>query len=78
MNPFAKMFVFMNRMFGAFTLLGGIWMLLVVLLRILRGLPLADTTWIFVAVAFGLIAIGWLYLRAPLTRKSKLPRVPTR
>jgi uncharacterized membrane protein HdeD (DUF308 family) len=71
MNVFAKIFVAANRIFGAFTLLGGIYMLLLVGWYAVRGVPLADTTWIYVLIAIALIAVGWLYLRAPLTRKSK-------
>jgi len=71
MNVFAKVFVAANRIFGAFTFLGGVYMLLVVGWRAIRGLPLADTTWIYVLIAIALIAVGWLYLRAPLSRKPR-------
>ena len=70
MNPFAKLFVFMNRLFGAFTLLAGVAMLVMLVIRVASGLPIARTAWIYVAIALGLILVGWIYLRAPLSRKA--------
>ena len=70
MNWFAKTFLHINRLFGAFTLLAGVAMLIMLVVRIASGLPIANTAWIFAAIAVGLIAVGWIYLRAPLSRKS--------
>jgi hypothetical protein len=70
MNPFARLFVFLNRAWGAVSIVVGVALLSMVLLRVLRGLPLADTAWIVVLGAVALIAVGWLYLRAPLSRRT--------
>ena len=70
MNPFARLFVFVNRAWGAVSIVIGVALLSIVLLRVLLGLPLADTAWVVVLGAVALIAVGWLYLRAPLTRRT--------
>jgi len=70
MRWFAKAFVLMNRLFGALSLLAGATMLLALAARIASGLPVAGTAWIFVLIAVGLILVGIVYLRAPLSRKA--------
>lgn len=70
MNIFAKLFVFANRLFGAFTLLIGVALLGLLGLRLLRGLPTSSNAWIFALIGIVLIAVGVVYLRAPLSRDA--------
>jgi uncharacterized membrane protein YesL len=71
MNAFARAFVIANRVFGAFTAAGGALLLAMVIVSFVRGFRTLLPTVGYAAVAVGLIAVGVLYLKAPLSRTSK-------
>jgi uncharacterized membrane protein HdeD (DUF308 family) len=65
----ARAFVTLNRVFGAFALLGGLALLAKCAWHLLRGVR--DWSQSYFAVLFGvtLIIVGIVYLRAPLWRQ---------
>jgi hypothetical protein len=69
LGPFARVFVALNRVFGAFALIGGLVLLAKCAWHLLRGVR--DWSQSYFAVLFGvtLIIVGIVYLRAPLWRQ---------
>lgn len=75
LGPFARVFVALNRVFGAFALVGGLVLLAKCAWHLLRGVR--DWSQSYFAVLFGviLIIVGIVYLRAPLSRHRSQRRV---
>jgi uncharacterized membrane protein YesL len=71
LGPLARAFVSVNRIFGAFTLIGGVILLAECAWRLLRGTT--DWAQLYVAVLSGvaLVLVGIVYLRAPLWRRPR-------
>ena len=69
MNKFAQLFVFVNRVFGFFTLLGGACILVISILWSIRY-GLGKVVWELAAFGVVFIVIGVLYLKAPLFRSA--------
>ena len=71
LGPFARVFVAANRVFGAGSLFGGLYLLVLCAWSLLRG----TTHWSqsYVAALFGvvLVVVGIVYLRAPLWRRRR-------
>jgi hypothetical protein len=71
LGPFARAFVALNRVFGAFALVGGLCLLVKCAWHLLDG----ERHWsqLYFAVSFGvaMVFVGIVYLKAPLWR---LPR----
>ena len=72
MNKFARAFVFANRLFGAFTTAAGGLILLGGVLRVVLRGTFESIGW--VAIGLVLVAVGILYLKAPLLRTKKQTR----
>ena len=68
LGPFARVFVALNRIFGALTLVGGLALLAKCSWHLLQGVR--DWSQSYFAVLFGvtLTIVGVVYLRAPLSR----------
>jgi len=73
MNKFARAFVFANRLFGAFTTASGALILLGGVLRVVLRRSFDPIGW--VALGLVLVAVGILYLKAPLLRVRQLAGV---
>jgi uncharacterized membrane protein YesL len=69
LSPFARVFVALNRIFGAFALVGGLLLLAKCAWHLLRGVR--EWSQSYFAVLFGvtLVVVGIVYLRAPLWRQ---------
>ena len=69
MNWLAQVFVVINRLFGAGTVVIGISLVVISLLRWWRfG---SDTTvWIVLLSGLGAVGVGYLYLTVPLSRQA--------
>ena len=67
--PFARAFVALNRIFGAFALLGGLCLLAKCSWHLIRG----ERHWSqeYFAVLFGvaMVLLGFVYLKGPLWRR---------
>src|SRR5262249_53219889 len=70
LGPVERIFVAVNRAFGAACVVGGIWLLGTCALALIRGRSFGDA-WLVGAIGFGLGIAGCAYLRAPLTRWHK-------
>jgi hypothetical protein len=68
-NTFAKLFVIVNRVFGFFTVVGGICVLALSAYWLFHY-GLVKAVWKLAAVGVAFIFIGILYLKAPLFRSS--------
>ena len=71
LGPFARAFVAANRIFGAFALLSGMWLLAACAWRLLRGARHWPQWYLAIPLGVILIAVGTLYLRAPLWRRPR-------
>ena len=70
LGPFARAFVAINRIFGAFTLLGGLYLLAYLGWCSLRGA--APSSLLYPALfGLGMVVVGIVYLRAPLLREPR-------
>jgi lipid-A-disaccharide synthase-like uncharacterized protein len=69
MGVFSKIFIFINRLFGALSVFGGIYALAYAIVLFIRA---EDVVGVCKLAIFGivLIAAGFLYLRAPLFRRQ--------
>ena len=74
-GPFARAFVLLNRVFGAGAAIGGIYLLGIFVIAIVRGRAVGEA-WAVGAFGLGSLVAGIVYLRAPLFRptKSDAPR----
>jgi hypothetical protein len=73
LSPFSRVFVALNRVFGAFALVGGFVLLAKCAWHLLRGVR--EWSQSYFAVLFGvtLVIVGIVYLRAPLWRRVQEP-----
>ena len=69
MNWFARVFVLINRVFGAATVAIGISLVAISFLRWWRFGSDA-TVWIVLLSGVGAVGVGYLYLTAPLSRQA--------
>lgn len=70
LGPIERVFVAVNHIFGAFSLIGGVSLLVMFALALIRGGSFADA-WISGALGLGLALAVITYLRSPLTRWHK-------
>jgi hypothetical protein len=71
LGPFARAFVAVNRIFGAFTLASGLFLLGVCAWRLLRGTTHWSQSYVVVLFGVVLVFVGIVYLRSPLWRRSR-------
>ena len=71
LGPFARAFVAANRIFGAFVLLSGMWLLAACAWRLLGGVTHWPQWYLAIPLGVILIAVGIVYLRAPLWRQPR-------
>jgi len=75
MGPVAKTFVMINRVFGWFTAVAGVLVLAGALQRLVLGRSAGlGLGWHFL-IGVVLLAVGVMYIRAPLTREDAHDRI---
>ena len=70
-GKFGRAFIFVNRLFGAFCILAGASMIVSALVGLVRGRTFGAAVWPSGALGMVLIAVGALYLKAPLFRPRR-------
>jgi hypothetical protein len=70
-GKFGRAFIFLNRVFGLFCILGGASMIVTAMVCLVRGANLDSSVWTPGVIGVVLIAVGSLYFKAPLFRRGR-------
>ena len=70
-GKFGRAFIFVNRVFGAGCILGGASIIVAALVCLVRGAAVGSSVWTSGVIGVVLIAVGALYLKAPLFRHRR-------
>jgi hypothetical protein len=70
-GKFGRAFIFLNRVFGATCILAGASMIVTALVCLVRGATPGSSVWTSGGIGVVLVAVGALYFKAPLFRRSQ-------